>query len=166
MLVAGNGLGNEGYAALKIRDNQRPVSRGLVFLGPQLAFAVPRPARPQRAVCQRDSSFGGIGCILCRRPVFSCRLLDERREERDVPRYRRLGDVDDFGPYILDDVLPQISAGNHECLAEGQFPRAAFPFIPWFFEQFATMIQFISRSDSNPDIRSNRNGFSGVNGLA
>src|SRR6266487_3327817 len=133
-MVAGNGLGNEGYATLKIRDNQRSVSRGLVFPGPQLAFAVPRPARPQRAVYQRDSSLGGLGCILCRRPVLSCRLLDEWREERDVPRYRRLGDVEDIGPYILDDVLPQISAGNHKRFPQGQFTRASFLFIPRFFE--------------------------------
>ena len=37
-------------------------------------------------------------------------------------------------PYILDDVLPQISAGNDECFAQGQFARAPGPFIPRLFE--------------------------------
>src|SRR5436309_29769 len=112
MLVAGNGLGNECYAALKIRDDQRAVSGGLVFPGPQLALAVPGPARPQRAVYQCDRVPGGLGCLLRRRPVLFRRQLDKWREKCDVPRYRRLGDVEYVGPYILDDVLPHISAGN------------------------------------------------------
>ena len=52
-------------------------------------------------------------------PVLFCRFLDKWREERDVPRYRGLGDAEDFGPYILDDVLPQISAGNDQRLPQG-----------------------------------------------
>ena len=52
------------------------------------------------------------GCVLRRRPVSFCCLLDEWCEKCDVPRYRRLGDTEDFGPYILNDVLPHISAGN------------------------------------------------------
>lgn len=105
MPVAGNRLGNERYAALEIRDNQGAVSGGFVFPGPQLAFAVPGPARPQRAVYQRDRVPDGLCGIFCRRPVLFCRLLDKWREERDVPRYRRLVDVEDVGPDILDDVL-------------------------------------------------------------
>ena len=38
------------------------------------------------------------------------------------------------GSYILDDVLPEISAGNHEHLPQGQFTRASFLFVPRFFE--------------------------------
>jgi hypothetical protein len=89
VLVAGIGLGNERYATPDIRDNQGAVSRGLVFLGPQLALAVPGPAGSLRAVHQGDRPWWP-GCALCRRPVFLCRLLDEWREESDVPRYRRL----------------------------------------------------------------------------
>src|SRR5689334_6922835 len=64
--------------------------------------------------------------------------------KRDVPRYRGLGDVEDFGPYILDDVLPQISARNDQCLPQVQFARAPLSFIPWFFEEFADhLLQFI-----------------------
>lgn len=88
MLVAGNGLGNKCYAALNIRDNQGAVPGCLVFPGPQLALAVPGPAGPQCAVYQCDRSFGGLGCILFRRPVFFCCVLNKWREERDVPRYR------------------------------------------------------------------------------
>src|SRR6516165_12392805 len=134
MLVAGNGVGNECYATLKIRDDQRAVSGGLVFPGPQLALAVPGPAWPQRPVYQRDHVPGGLSCVLCRRLVFFCCLLDEWREECDVPRYRRLGDVEDVGPYVLDDVLPHISAGNDQRFPQAQFARAPFLFIPWFFE--------------------------------
>jgi hypothetical protein len=97
---------------LKIRDDQRAVSGGLVFPRPQLALVVPGPARPQRAVYQCDRVPGGPGCVLCCRPVFFCLLLDEWREECNVARYRRLGDVEDVGLYILDDVLPHISLGN------------------------------------------------------
>src|SRR5689334_6629830 len=44
----------------------------------------------------------------------------------------------------LDDVLPQISAGNDQCLPQVQFARAPFSFIPWFFEEFADhLLQFI-----------------------
>ena len=42
VLVAGNRIGNECYAALKIRDNQGAVSCGLVLSGPQLVFHRPR----------------------------------------------------------------------------------------------------------------------------
>jgi hypothetical protein len=64
--------------------------------------------------------------------------------ERDVPRYRGLCDIEDFGPYKPDDVLPQISAGNYQRLAQVQFPWASFSFIPWFFEEFADhLLQFI-----------------------
>ncbi len=118
MPVAGNRLGNEHYAALEIRDNQRAVSRGLVFPGPQLVFAIPGPARPQRAVYQRDRSLRGLSCVLCRRPVLCRCLLDKWREERDVPRYRRLVDVEDAGPYFLDDVLPYIEAYSVVALIE------------------------------------------------
>lgn len=76
-------------------------------------------------VYQRDRVPGGLGCVLCRRPVFVCCLLDEWREECDVSRYRRLGDVEDVGPYVLDDVLPHISAGNDGRFPEGQFARAS-----------------------------------------
>jgi len=134
VLVAGNGLGNERYPALKIRDNQGAVSRGLVFPSPQVALAVPGPAWPQRAVYQGDRVPGGLGCVLCRWPVFLCCPLDKWREKSDVPRYRRLIDVEDVGPYILDDVLPQISAGNDERFAQGQFTRAPGSFIPRLFE--------------------------------
>src|SRR6266487_5946478 len=130
MLVAGNGLRNECYAALKIRDDQRAMSGGLVFPGPQLALAVPGPAWPQRAVYQRDRVPRGLGCVLRRRPVLFCRQLDEWREKCDVSRYRGLGDVEDIGPYILDDVLPHIPAGNDYRFPQGQFARASFLFLP------------------------------------
>ena len=88
----------------------------------------------------KNKLLSGIG----RRPVLFRRFLDKWREERDVPRYRGLGDAEDFGPYILDDVLPQICAGNGQRLPQGQFARAPFPFIPWFFEEFADyLLQFI-----------------------
>jgi len=85
-------------------------------------------------VYQCDRTPGGLSCILFGRPVFFCCVLSEWREESDVPRYRRLGDAEDVGPYLLDDVLPQISAGNDERLPQGQFARAPFAFIPGFFE--------------------------------
>ena len=85
MLIAGDGLGNECYAALKIRDNQRSVARGLIFPGPQLTFAIPGPARPQRAVYQRDRTPSGFGCFLQSWPEFGGRLLDQRGEECDDP---------------------------------------------------------------------------------
>jgi hypothetical protein len=44
------------------------------------------------------------------------------------------GAVEDAGPYVLDDVLPEIYAGNHKRLPQAQFVRAAFLFIPRFFE--------------------------------
>src|SRR6516164_1002126 len=68
---------------------------------------------------QCDRVPGGLRRVLCRRPVFFCRLLDKWREERDVPRYRRLVDVEDIGPDILDDILPHIAAGNDERLPQG-----------------------------------------------
>jgi len=43
-------------------------------------------------------------------------------------------DVEDVGPYILDDVLPKISAGNDKRLSQGEFARAPFSFIPRFVE--------------------------------
>jgi hypothetical protein len=96
------------------------------------------------AVYQRDRALGGTGCILCFRPVVFRSFLNKWREERDVPRYRRLGDAEDVGPYILDDVLPQISAGNDKRLPKGQFARTPFPFIPRFFEEFTDhLLQFI-----------------------
>jgi hypothetical protein len=110
VLVTGNRIGNERYKALKIRGYQGAVSCGLVLSGPQLTFVFPGPAWPERAVYQRDRVPGGLGCVLGCRPVRFCRFLNKWREERDVPRYRRLIDVEDVGPNILDDVLPKISA--------------------------------------------------------
>src|ERR1700722_98118 len=135
MLVPGNRLGDECDAALKIRDDQRAMPGRLVFSRPQLAFALPGPARPQRAVYQRDHVSGGLGCVLGRRPVLVCSFLDEWREERDVPRYRRLRDAKDIGPYVLDDILAQISAGDDQCLPQGQLTRTSLVFIPRFFEK-------------------------------
>src|SRR6266576_4132944 len=134
-MVTGNGLGNECYAALTICDQQGTMSRGLVLPGPQLVLAVPGPARPQRAIYQHDRSSGGLRCIFFRRPVFLCCLLDEWRQERDVPRYCRLVDVEDVRPHILDDILPYISAGNDQRLPQSQLTRSPFSLIPWFFEQ-------------------------------
>src|SRR6266567_9601972 len=88
----------------------------------------------QRAVYQCDRVPGGLGRILGSRPVLFRCSLDQWREKRDVPRYRRLIDVEDVGPYILDDVLPKISAGNDKRLSQGEFARAPFSFIPRFFE--------------------------------
>ena len=34
----------------------------------------------------------------------------------------------------FDYVLPQISTSDDKRLAQGQFARAPFSFIPWFFE--------------------------------
>ena len=39
------------------------------------------------------------------------------------------------GPYILDDVLPQVSARNDQRFSQGQFARASFSFIPRLFVQ-------------------------------
>src|SRR5512142_829236 len=144
MLVASDRLGGECYAALQIRYDQRAVSRGLVFPGPQLTFAVPGPARPQRAVYEGDRVPGSLGCVLRRRPVPVCRLLDQWREKRDVPRYRRLVNLEDVGPYLFDYVLPQISAGDDKCLPQGQLAWASYSFIPGFPEQFVRAVhQFV-----------------------
>src|SRR5512142_2732481 len=144
MLVASDRLGDECYAALQIRYDQRAVSRGLVFPGPQLTFAVPGPARPQRAVYEGDRVPGSLGCVLRRRPVPVCRLLDQWREKRDVPRYRRLVNLEDVGPYLFDYVLPQISAGDDKCLSQGQLAWASYSFIPGFPEQFVRAVhQFV-----------------------
>ena len=39
-------------------------------------------------------------------------------------------------PDLLGDVIAGVSASHDQCLAEGEFPRAAFSLVPWFFEQF------------------------------
>ena len=62
--IAGDGLGDERDAPLKIRDNQGAVPGGLVLPGPQLVLAVPGPARPQCAVYQRDRVPGGLARLL------------------------------------------------------------------------------------------------------
>jgi len=116
------------------------MSFGLGNTRPKLIFTFPGPARPQGAVYQRDRVSGGLGCGLWRWPVFLCCFIDQWREERDVPRYRCLIDVKDVGPYILNDVLPKISAGNDKRLPQSQFPRTSPSFIPWFFEQLGHAI--------------------------
>src|SRR5690348_9932126 len=71
-------------------------------------------------------------------------LFDEWRQERDVPRYCRLVDVEDVRPYIFDNVLPQVSAGNDQRLPQSQLTRSPFCLIPWFFEQSGHVIfQFV-----------------------
>ena len=53
-------------------------------------------------------------------------------------------DAEDIGPYILDDVLPQISAGNDQRLPQCKLARTSAPFIPRFLEEFADhLLQFI-----------------------
>src|SRR5512142_1717914 len=87
---------------------------------------------------------GSLGCVLRRRPVPVCRLLDQWREKRDVPRYRRLVNLEDVGPYLFDYVLPQISAGDDKCLPQGQLAWASYSFIPGFPEQFVRAVhQFV-----------------------
>jgi hypothetical protein len=101
----------------------------LYFPDHSFTFVFPGPAWPERAVYQRDRVPGGLGCVLGRRPARFCRFLNKWREERDVPRYRRLIDVEDVGPNILDDVLPKISAGNDEHLPQGEFMRVPCLFV-------------------------------------
>ena len=48
--------------------------RLFAFSSPQVALAVPGPAWPRRAVYQGDRIPGGLGCVLCRWPVFLCCL--------------------------------------------------------------------------------------------
>ena len=50
------------------------------------------------------------------------------------PRYCRLGDTENVGPYVLDYVLPEISASDDYRLPQGQLARAPFAFIPRLFE--------------------------------
>src|SRR6266516_2936451 len=68
MLITRDQLGYEGNAARKVRDDQRAVTRCLVFPSPQLTLAGLGPARPQGAVYQGDCSSGGLGCVLGRWP--------------------------------------------------------------------------------------------------
>src|SRR5579875_409363 len=113
MVLPRNRLGYVSDAAGQVCDDQRSVARRLVFSGPQLLVPFPEPARPQRAVYQGDRVPGSLGRLLRGRPEASGGLLDEGRQERDVPRDRSLINVKYLRPYFLDDVLAHVSAGNH-----------------------------------------------------
>ena len=78
----------------------------------------------------------GLGRLFRGWPESRGRLIDQRRQESDISRDRGLADIEDLCPDFLGDVIAGVSAGHDQCLAEGEFPRAAFPFVPWFFEQF------------------------------
>jgi len=134
--VSRDRLGHEGDPASQVRDDQRSMTRRLVFPRPQLALGRPRPARPQGAVYQGDRSPGGLSGRFRRWPESRGRLIDQRRQESDTSRDRGLADIEDLCPDFLCDVIAGVSASHDQCLAEGEFPRAAFSLVPWFLEQF------------------------------
>ena len=136
MPVTGNRIGNERYAALEIRDDQGAVSRGLVFSGPELGFTVPGPARPQRAVYQRDRVASSLCRLFRGGPEFLRRLIDQWRQLRYVPRDRGLVHVEYFSPYLFGDVAARVPARDDERLAKRQLSRSACSFIPRFGKQF------------------------------
>src|ERR1039457_735239 len=144
MLVARNRLGYEGDTPGEIRDDQRPVAGRLVFPGPQLALACPGPARPQGAVYQRDRAPGSLRRLVRGRPELRGHLIDQWRQEADVPRDRGLIHVKDLCPDLLNDVIAGVSAGNDERFTQGKFPRMALSSVPRFFQQVADQfLQFV-----------------------
>jgi hypothetical protein len=46
-----------------------------------------------------------------------------------------LADIEDLCPDFLCDVIAGVSASHDQRFAKGEFPRAAFSLVPWFFEQ-------------------------------
>src|SRR5581483_5246507 len=144
MLISGNRLGDEGDPATEIRDDQRPVTRCLVFPSPQLPLTGPRPARPQGTASQSDRSSGGLCRCLRGWPERCGSLIDEWCQDGDVPRNRGLVHIEDLRPYLFGDVIAHISARNDQRLTQGEFPRTALAVIPWFLEQVADhLLQFV-----------------------
>src|SRR5277367_1722745 len=135
MLVARNRLRYEGDMSGEIRDNQRPVAGRLVFPGPQLALARPGPAWPQGAIYQRDRALGGLRRLVRGRPELRGHLIDQWRQEADVPRDRRLIHVEDLCPDFLNDVIAGVSAGNDECFMQGKVPWVTISSVPRFLQQ-------------------------------
>src|SRR6266516_3855920 len=60
-------------------------------------------------------------------PLTTLKLFTMHHPRRAAP--------EDVRPYILDNVLPLISAGNDQRLPQSQLTRSPFSLIPWLFEQ-------------------------------
>ena len=144
MLVAGNGLGDEGDMPGGVSDDKRPVAGRLVFPGPQFALACPGPAWPQGAVYQGNRAPGGFRRLVRGGPELLGCLVDQRRKKRDVPRDRGLMHVEDLCPDFLGDVITGVSAGNDKRLTQRKFPRVAVSLVPGFIQHFADQFcQFV-----------------------
>ena len=135
----------------------------LYFPAHSSLFAVPGPARPQRAVYQGDRVPGGLGCVLCRRPVSSVAFSTNGVRKvmyRDIVDWSTSKMSAHTSSIMFCRRYPQVttsasrkvsSRGRPVPLSHGSSssPSTRYSSSP-------------SCSSSSPDIRSNRNGFSVV----
>src|SRR6266568_3369598 len=130
MVTSGSRVRDEDYVAGIVADNQAAMAGGFVFPGPQLGGALPRPARPQRAVYQRQPTSGHLLRLLRVRPELFRSLSDQRGEFCDDVRDGGLGDPEKIGNNFFDHILPLVEQRDHDRFPQRQALRPSDSLIP------------------------------------
>src|SRR5437660_5647347 len=101
MVASRSRVRHEGYVSEFVADNQAAMAGGFVFPSPQFGVALPRPARPQRAIYQHQPTSGHLLRLVRVRAELLGSLSDQRGEFRDDVRDGALGDPEKIGNDFL-----------------------------------------------------------------
>ena len=123
-----------------------------VFPGPQFVVALPRPARPQRAIYQRQPASGHLLRLVGVRPEFFGSLRDQRGEFCDDVRDGGLGDPEKISNNFFDYMLPLVEQRDHDRFAQREALRPPDSLIPGLGQDFFdTLLELIELSGIQPE---------------
>src|SRR5208282_1052378 len=144
MVASGSRVRDEDYVSRFVADNEAAVAGGLVFPGPQLGGVLPRPARPQRPVYQRQPTPGHLLRLLRVRPEFFSSRSDQRGEFCDDVRDGTLGDSEKIGNDFFDHILPLVEQRDHDRFPQREALRPSDSLIPGLGQDiFDTLLKLI-----------------------